>query len=57
MNEVADVSLSSSEHCNTPDVIVPGDKASVSRDGPNNLTIWSVLIFHEQVSVAWNNSS
>jgi hypothetical protein len=38
---VTDVSVSSSEHYNKPDVIVPNDKASMSRDGSNNLTIWS----------------
>jgi hypothetical protein len=40
-NEVADVSVSTSEHSNKSDVIVPNDKASVPRDGSNNLTIWS----------------
>jgi hypothetical protein len=41
INEVADVSLSSSEHSNRSDVIVPNDKASMSRDVSNNLAIWS----------------
>jgi hypothetical protein len=41
MNEVADVSLSSSEHCNRSDAIVTNDKASLSRDVSNNSEIWS----------------
>jgi hypothetical protein len=36
--EVTDVSVSSSEYSNKPDVIVRNDKASMSRDGSNNLT-------------------
>jgi hypothetical protein len=40
---VADVSVSTSEHSNKSDVIVPNDKVSrpMPRDGSNNLTIWS----------------
>jgi hypothetical protein len=38
---VSDVFVSSSEHSNKPDVIVPNDKANMSRDGSNNLMIWS----------------
>jgi hypothetical protein len=41
INEVVDVSVSSSEHSNKSDIIVPNDKASTSWDGSNNLTIWS----------------
>jgi hypothetical protein len=41
INEVTDVSVSSSEHSNKSDVTVPNYRASVPRDGSNNLTMWS----------------
>jgi fumarate hydratase class II len=42
INEVADISVSGSEHSDKPDLIVPNDKASMSRDVSNHLTISSV---------------